>query len=314
MLRLLITRLLAVIPLMLLVGTLVFFLVQLNPVDPTAALLGDDVTLETIEAKREELGLNRPVLTQYVDWLSSAATGDLGESWFTGEPVTKELTRRAKITFSLVFGSLLIAITLGVTLGVAAALKAGRWPDRVVTVVSSLGIAVPNFWVAMILAALFAVRLRWFPAIWTLSRTSSAWGWIYTIILPCIALGTASSAAIARQARSAMIGVLQQDYIRTALAKGLPVRRVIFRHALRNAAIPVVTLVGFQLSALIGGAIFVESIFNIPGLGTLGVDSVLRKNTPVTLGFVMVATFVVVLANILLDMSYAWLNPKVRRE
>lgn len=313
MLRLLITRLLAVIPLMLFVGTLVFFLVQLNPVDPTAALLGDDVTLETIEAKREELGLNRPVLTQYADWVSSAATGDLGESWFTGEPVTKELTRRAKITFSLVFGSLLIAVTLGVTLGVTAALKAGRWQDRTITVVSSLGIAVPNFWVALILAAFFAVRLRWFPAIWTLGRTSTAWGWTYTIILPCIALGTASSAAIARQARSAMIGVLQQDYIRTALAKGLPVRRVIFRHALRNAAIPVVTLVGFQLSALIGGAIFVESIFNIPGLGTLGVDSVLRKNTPITLGFVMVATFVVVVANVLLDMSYAWLNPKVRK-
>jgi peptide/nickel transport system permease protein len=313
-LRLLITRLLAAIPLMFFVGTLVFFLVQLNPVDPTAALLGDDVTLETIDAKREELGLNRPVLVQYADWITSAATGDLGENWFTGESVTTELARRAKVTFSVVFGALLIAIVLGVSLGVMAAIKAGRWQDRSITVVSSLGIGVPNFWVAMLLAAFFAVQLGWFPAIWTLSRTESVWGWIYTIILPCIALGTASSAAIARQTRSAMIGVLQQDYIRTALAKGLPVRRVIFKHAFRNAAIPVVTLIGFQMSALIGGSIFVEAIFNIPGLGSAGVDSVLRKNTPVTLGFVMITTFVVVMANILLDLSYAWLNPKVRKQ
>lgn len=313
MLRLLITRLLAAIPLMFLVGTLVFFLQQLNPADPTAALLGEDVTLETIAAKREELGLNRPVLTQYADWVTSTARGDLGESWFTGESVSTELVRRAKVTFSVVFGALLIAITVGVALGITAALKAGRSPDRTITVASSLGLAVPNFWVALIFAGIFAVRLDWFPAIWTLSRTSTPWGWIYTIILPCTALGLASAAAIARQTRSAMIGVLQQDYIRTALAKGLPVRRVIFRHALRNAAIPVVTLIGFQLSALIGGAIFVESIFNIPGLGTLGVDAVLRKNTPITLGFVMVTTFVVVVANILLDMSYAWLNPKVRK-
>ncbi len=313
MLRLLITRLLAAIPLMFLVGTIVFFLQQLNPVDPTAALLGDDTTDETVAAAREELGLNRPLLTQYTSWLGDAVTGDLGTSWFNGEDVTTLLIRRAKVTFSIVAGSILIALVLGVSLGVAAALKAGRWQDRLVTVVSSLGIAVPNFWVAIILAAVFAVNLGWFPALWSINRTATAWGWIYSIILPCLALGTASSAAIARQTRSAMIGVLQQDYIRTALAKGLPVRRVIYRHALRNAAIPIVTLIGFQLSALIGGSIFVEFIFNIPGLGTIAVESVQRNNQPITLGFVMVTTVVVVVANILLDMSYAWLNPKVRR-
>lgn len=313
MLRLLVGRLLAAIPLMFLVGTVVFFLVQLNPVDPTAALLGDEATEASIEAKREELGLNRPVIVQYASWITDAAQGDLGNSWFTGESVSTLLFRRAKVTFSVVMGSMLISMVLGVTLGVIAAIKSGRWQDRLVTVVSSLGIAVPNFWVAIILAAVFAVRLGWFPALWSINRVDSVWGWIYTIILPCIALGTAASAAIARQTRSAMIGVLQQDYIRTALAKGLPVRRVIGRHALRNAAIPVVTLLGFQLSALIGGSIFVEFIFNIPGLGTEGVDSVQRKNTPVTLGFVMITTTVVVIANILLDMSYAWLNPKVRK-
>jgi peptide/nickel transport system permease protein len=297
---------------MFMVGTLVFFMMQLNPVDPTAFLLGDDTTTETVERARESLGLNRPVLTQYVDWISNAATGDLGVSWFNGEEVTTLLKKRTLVTFSVALGAMAIAVVLGVTLGILAAIKAGRWQDRLVTVVSSLGIAVPNFWVAIILAAIFAVKLRWFPSIWTAGRTESLWGWVYTIILPCIALGTASSAAIARQARSAMIGVLQQDYIRTALAKGLPVRRVIFRHAMRNAAIPVVTLIGFQLSALIGGSIFVEFIFNIPGLGTLGVQAVQRNNMPVVLGFVMITTLVVVIANILLDMSYAWLNPKVR--
>ncbi len=312
MLRLLVARLLGAIPLMFMVGTLVFFMMQLNPVDPTAFLLGDDTTAETVERARESLGLNRPVLTQYVDWISNAATGDLGGSWFNGEEVTTLLKKRTLVTFSVALGAMAIAVVLGLTLGILAAIKAGRWQDRLVTVVSSLGIAVPNFWVAIILAAIFAVKLRWFPSIWTAGRTESLWGWVYTIILPCIALGTASSAAIARQARSAMIGVLQQDYIRTALAKGLPVRRVIFRHAMRNAAIPVVTLIGFQLSALIGGSIFVEFIFNIPGLGTLGVQAVQRNNMPVVLGFVMITTLVVVIANILLDMSYAWLNPKVR--
>ena len=312
MLRLLVARLLGAIPLMFMVGALVFFMMQLNPVDPTAFLLGDDTTTETVERARESLGLNRPVLTQYVDWISNAATGDLGVSWFNGEEVTTLLKKRTLVTFSVALGAMAIAVVLGLTLGILAAIKAGRWQDRLVTVVSSLGIAVPNFWVAIILAAIFAVKLRWFPSIWTAGRTESLWGWVYTIILPCIALGTASSAAIARQARSAMIGVLQQDYIRTALAKGLPVRRVIFRHAMRNAAIPVVTLIGFQLSALIGGSIFVEFIFNIPGLGTLGVQAVQRNNMPVVLGFVMITTLVVVIANILLDMSYAWLNPKVR--
>ncbi len=313
MIRLLVSRLLAAIPLMFIVGTVVFFIMQLNPVDPTAALLGDDSSDAAVEAAREELGLNRPVLTQYTSWLGNAVQGDLGINWFNGEDVTTLLIRRARVTFSIVLGSLLVALAIGVSLGVTAALKAGRWQDRLVTVVSSLGIAVPNFWVAIILAAIFAVRLGWFPALWSINRTDSLWGWIYTIILPCLALGTASSAAIARQTRSSMIAVLQQDYIRTALAKGLPVRRVVLRHALRNAAIPIVTLVGFQLSALIGGAIFVEFIFNIPGLGTIGVESVQRNNQPITLGFVMVTTLVVVIANIFLDLSYAWLNPKVRK-
>lgn len=313
-LRLLVSRMVAAIPLMFLVATLVFFLAQLNPVDPAATVLGEDASLEAIAEKRAQLGIDRPLVVQYWNWVTDAATGDLGVNWFNGEEVTTELRDRIPVTMSMVFGSLLVALVVGTTFGILAALKAGRWPDRVITLVSSLGLAIPNFWIGLILAYYLGVRLQWLPAIWPTLRPTTPFEWIEALILPCTALGISASAAIARQSRSSMIGVLQRDYIRTALAKGLPVRRVVSRHAMRNAAIPVVTLAGFQMSALIGGSIFVEFVFNVPGLGAYGVDSILRQNLPALLGFVLVTALTVVIANILLDLSYAWLNPKVRPE
>jgi len=313
-LRLLLSRLLAAVPLLFLVATLVFFLAQVNPVDPAATILGEDASLESIAEKRAQLGIDRPLIVQYGDWLGGAIVGDLGVNWFNGEEITTELRDRVPVTFSMVFGSLIVSVVAGSCLGVLAALKAGRWPDRLVTVVSSLGLAVPNFWIALLLAYFVGVRWQWLPAIWPTGGPQGTWGWFKALIMPCMALGLSASAAIARQARSSMIGVLQRDYVRTALAKGLPVRRVVSRHALRNAAIPVVTLAGFQTSALIGGSIFVEFIFNVPGLGRFGVDAILRQNIPALLGFVMVTALVVVLVNIVLDLSYAWLNPKVRPE
>ncbi|WP_394936518.1 ABC transporter permease [uncultured Ilumatobacter sp.] len=312
MLRLLIGRLLAAIPLMFLVATLVFFLAQANSVDPAGSILGLDASGEAVEAKRAELGVDRPLLTQYGDWLSNAVRGDLGTNWFNGEEVTTELKDRIPVTIALAFGGLLIAVVVGCSFGVVAGLKAGRWQDRIITVASSLGIAMPNFWIALVLAYYFAVKLGWFPAVWPPGGPEGPLEWIEALVLPSVALGVAASAAIARQTRSAMIGVLQRDYIRTALAKGLPVRRVVSRHAIRNASIPVVTLIGFQVSALLGGSLFVELIFNIPGLGSYGVDAIFRGNVPALLGFVMVIALVVVLVNIALDLSYAWLNPKVR--
>ena len=312
MLRLLTGRLLAAIPLMFIVATLVFFLSQANSADPAGSILGLDASEEAVAAKRAELGVDRSLLTQYGDWLGDAVRGDLGTNWFTGEQITTELKDRVPVTIALAFGGLLIAVVVGCSFGVVAALKAGRWPDRIITVVSSLGIAMPNFWIALVLAYFFAVQLGWFPAVWPPGGPDGLLGWIEALVLPSVALGVASSAAIARQTRSAMIGVLQRDYIRTALAKGLPVRRVVSRHAIRNASIPVVTLIGFQVSALLGGSLFVELIFNVPGLGTYGVDAIFRGNVPALLGFVMVIALVVVLVNIALDVSYAWLNPKVR--
>jgi peptide/nickel transport system permease protein len=312
MLRLLIGRLLAAIPLMFLVATLVFFLAQANSVDPAGSILGLDASEEAVEAKRAKLGVDRPLLNQYGDWLGNAVRGDLGTNWFNGEEVTTELKDRIPVTIALAFGGLLIAVVVGCSFGVVAGLKAGRWQDRVITVASSLGIAMPNFWIALVLAYYFAVKLGWFPAVWPPGGPDGVLEWIEALVLPSVALGVAASAAIARQTRSAMIGVLQRDYIRTALAKGLPVRRVVSRHAIRNASIPVVTLIGFQVSALLGGSLFVELIFNIPGLGSYGVDAIFRGNVPALLGFVMVIALVVVLVNIALDLSYAWLNPKVR--
>jgi len=312
MLRLLTGRLLAAVPLMFLVATLVFFLAQANSADPAGSILGLDASEEAVAAKRAELGVDRPLLTQYVDWLGSAVRGDLGTNWFTGEEVTTELWDRIPVTVAMAFGGLLVAVAVGCSFGVVAGLKVGRWPDRIITVASSLGIAMPNFWIALVLAYFFAVQLGWFPAVWPPGGPDGVFGWIEALVLPSVALGVAASAAIARQTRSAMIGVLQRDYIRTALAKGLPVRRVVSRHAIRNASIPVVTLIGFQVSALLGGSLFVELIFNIPGLGSYGVDAIFRGNVPALLGFVIVIALVVVLVNIALDLSYAWLNPKVR--
>jgi len=312
MLRLLIGRLLAAIPLMFLVATLVFFLAQANSVDPAGSILGLDASEETIAAKRAELGVDRSLVEQYGDWLGNAVRGDLGTNWFNGEEITTELKDRILVTIALASGGLLIAVVVGCSFGIIAGLKAGRWPDRIITVASSLGIAMPSFWIALVLAYYFAVKLRWFPAVWPPGGPDGISGWLNSLVLPSIALGVASSAAIARQSRSAMIGVLQRDYIRTALAKGLSVRKVVTRHSIRNASIPVVTLIGFQVSALLGGSLFVELIFNIPGLGSYGVDAIFRGNVPALLGFVMVIAFVVVLVNIALDLSYAWLNPKVR--
>lgn len=312
MIRLLAGRLLAAVILMFVVSTVVFFISQMNPVDPAAVALGNDATPEVIAAKRAELGIDQSAVRQYVRWLAGSVQGDLGVSWSNGESVTKLLSKRVPVTLSIVIGAVAMSVIAGVTFGVTAALNAGSWKDRAVTLFASLGIAAPNFWVAIILVYVFAVRLGWFPSIWTTSGTSTITGWLRAMVLPCFALSTSAAAAIARQSRSSMIGVLQRDYIRTAMAKGLSTRRIVFRHALRPTAIPIVTLVGFQVSALFGGAVLVEVVSSIPGLGSLGVDAVLRNDIPVVLGFVMVTTLVVVVVNLLLDLSYAWLNPKVR--
>jgi peptide/nickel transport system permease protein len=312
-LKLLGIRVVAIIPLLFLLSIVAFGLSQVNPVDPAELLLGSqEASQEQIDAVREQLGLNDPVIPRYLDWLGGAVQGDLGKDVYTQEPVTSAIRDRAPITVAMMAGSLFVSLTVGLPCGILRALRAGRAADRALTVGASVGLALPSFWIGLILISFLAVNHHWLPAIWPPGGDLSFSLWLKSLLIPSLALGAAASASFTRQIRSAMIGVLQQDYIRTALAKGLPMRTVIFKHALKNAAVPIITVVGFQVSTLLGGTVFLEIIYNIPGLGNWGVGAVLKNNAPVVIAFVMIAATLVVAVNLVLDMLYGWLNPKVR--
>lgn len=312
MIRFITGRVAMAVPVLFLVATLAFWITQVGAPDPAETALGVDATPAALEAKRAELGTDRPLVEQYRTWIVDAVKGNLGTNWFNGEAVGTEVVSRLPTTTALAGGGLAIAVIVGTGMGLVAALFADRWIDRVITVVTSAGLAVPNFWIALLFAYYLGVQWRWLPAVWPAGGPDSLGSWVKSLALPCVALGLPGSAAIARQTRSSVLGVLQRDHVRTALAKGLPPSLVIRHHVLRNAAIPVVTTVAFQASALIGGSLFVEFIFNVPGLGSYGVEAILRGNTPAVLGFVIVIAVVVVAVNTVLDLSYAWLNPKVR--
>lgn len=313
MLKVAATRLLAVIPLMVVVSFLAFVLQSLNPVDPAEQITGGTASREAIAQLRHELGIDRPVVVRYGDWLGGALHGDLGASVYTKDAkVTRSLLDRLPVTLSLTFGGLLVALLLGLPAGIYSALRAGRRGDRVVSGIASIGQAAPNFWIAALLALFLSVKLRWFPAVFFVGPSSSITGWLRSITLPSIALGLAGAAALARQTRSAMIGVLQLDYVRTALALGARRREVVYKHALKNAAVPLVTVLSFQLTALLGGSFAVERVFALPGIGDLAINAVLRNDGEVVVGFVVLVTLFVVLVNLVLDLSYRWLNPKVR--
>lgn len=312
MLRLIIQRLLALVPLLLLVSVLTFSFTSLLPSDPVDLILGDTGTQEQHEMLRERLGLNDPVVVRYVRWLGRAVQGDLGTSFFNSVNVTGAVMQRLPVTLSLTAVSALIAIVVGVAAGIAAALRPRSWVDRCATLGATIGQAIPNFWFGLILVALFAVNLRWFPATGFTPISVSPWDWLRSVILPSVALGLSSSAAIARQVRSAMVGVLQQDYIRAARAQGLSSRRVIVRHALTNAMVPVVAVLSFQITVLLGGALIVEQVFAINGLGTLAITAVRQQDIPMIQGLVLVMVALVVLVQLATDIVYGLLNPKAR--
>ena len=312
MLRLIAQRLLALVPLLFVVSVLTFSFTSLLPSDPVDLILGDTGTTEQHEMLRERLGLNEPIHVRYFQWLGRAAQGDLGTSFFNSVSVTGLVMQRLPVTFSLTAISAMIAIVIGVAAGIAAALRPQSWVDRFATLGATFGQAVPNFWFGLILIAIFAVNLRWFPATGFTPLTQSPWEWLRSVILPSIALGTSSSAAIARQVRSAMVGVLQQDYIRAARAQGLSTRRVIFKHALTNAMVPVVAVLSFQITVLLGGALIVEQVFAINGLGTLAIGAVRQQDIPVLQGLVLVMVGLVVAVQLVTDVIYGLLNPKAR--
>lgn len=312
MLRLVLQRLLALVPLLFIVSVLTFSFTSLLPSDPVDLILGDNGTQEQYEMLRERLGLNEPLVSRYFEWLGKAVQGDLGSSFFNSVSVTGAVMQRLPVTLSLTAMSALIAIIVGVSAGVAAALRPQSWVDRVATIGATFGQAVPNFWFGLILVAIFAVNLRWFPAIGFTPLLESPWQWLRSVTLPSLALGLSSSAAVARQVRSAMVGVLQQDYIRAARAQGLSARRIIIRHALTNAMVPVVAIMSFQITVLLGGALIVEQVFAINGLGTLAIAAVRQQDIPMLQGLVLVMVGLVVAVQLITDILYGLLNPKAR--
>ncbi len=312
MTRYLCHRLLAVIPVLAVVATIVFLLIHLIPGDPVSVMLGPDATEAQINATRRSLGLDRPVHEQLVKFYGRVVRGDLGQSYFLDRPVTTALRERAEPTLVLTFSALLVAVVIGVPSGVLAAAYRGSVWDRTLMTGALLGVCVPGFWLSLNFIYLFAVRLGWLPAAGYTSLFVDPGAAIRHMILPAVSLGFNQSALIARIARSCMLEVLQQDYIRTARAKGLSRRVVVYVHALRNALVPVTTVIGITLAILIGGAVVTEIVFNIPGLGRLIISAILRRDYPVVQGVVLVTAAAYVVINLAVDMLYAFIDPRIR--
>lgn len=312
MLRLTLRRLVALIPLLFIVTVVVWGLLLLIPGDPAQSLVGDSATPEQLAAVREELGLDDPAYERYGRWLGGVVQGDLGTSLFTSYEVTDAITDRLPVTLSLVACSFVLATIIGMTAGVLAATHRGRWLDRALTVGTSVGVAVPNFWLGLMLVTFFAMKLDLFPAGGFVGLTESPLQWLHHIALPAITLALAAAAEIARQMRASMVDVLERDYVRTHRARGMPERSVVGRYALKNAAMPVVTVAGLQVARLFGLSTIIEQIFNMQGVGQLAVDSVFKRDVPMIQGVVLTITVVVVLTNLVVDVSYGFLNPKVR--
>ena len=307
-----IRRVLLAIPVMLMVATAVFLLLRLTPGDPAGVILGPEATEERRLALRRELGLEDPLPLQYVRWLGKAARGDLGRSIFLNKPVTAALAERAQPTLMLTLLALLVSVTIGLPTGVIAARARGSWLDLGTMAVAMVGIAMPTFWLGLNLIFIFAVLLRWLPVAGYQPLSAGPWEALRYLILPAITLGVAQGALLARMTRSMMLEVLDQDYVRTARAKGLTERAVVLRHALRNAFIPLMTVIGLSFAALMGGAVVTEQIFTIPGVGRLLIQAIGRRDFPLVQGAVLVIAALYVLINLAVDLLYAVVDPRIR--
>lgn len=295
----------------LIVTAVTFLLVFANGRNTARFILGTGATEEQVTAKVVELGLDQPVVLQYLEWLGGLFTGDLGRSFYTGEQVTAMLTTRVPVTLSIVFISLLLTLVVSVLLGVAAAVKGG-WIDRVLQVVGVGGAAVPNFVVAIGLVSLFAITVPLLPATGYVSPDQSLSGWAASLTLPVLAILIGSVANAAQQFRGAMIDVLEQDFIRTLRSRGIPTRQLVFRHALRNAAVPGLTVLSLQTIALMGGVVLIERVFALPGMGLLAQDAAIRRDIPAVMGVVLFSIVVVVVVNTVIDVVNGAINPKAR--
>ena len=316
MLRFLMQRLLALVPVLFTVAVVVFLILRLTPGDPAAVIAGNNATNEDIDRIREQLGLNQPLLTQFTIWLGNVLQGDLGYSFYLNKPVTELIAQRIEPTLSLAAGTMVLAVLVAVPLGTLAAWRMGGWLDRILSGFAVAGFSVPVFVVGYVLIYIFAIELQWLPVqgyrrlFGEFSQGVGAWA--AQLVLPWCTLATIYVALIARVTRASVSEALTEDYIRTARAKGITEQMVLLRHALANAAVPIVTVIGIGMALLIGGVVVTETVYSIPGLGSLTVDAVLNRDFPVIQGVVLFFSLLYVLINLLVDLSYLWLDPRIR--
>jgi peptide/nickel transport system permease protein len=301
------------IPVMVVVALFVFLLLRLSPGDPAAVIAGDYATAEDVAKIREKLGLSEPIVVQFWNWSLSLMQGDLGTSIFSNKPVTTLIAQRIEPTLLLALTTILFSIAVAVPLGTIAAFRAGRWIDRVVMLFSVGGFSIPVFVLGYMLIYTFALKLRWLPVQGYKSPFVEGLGpFFYHITLPTVTLSVIFIALIARMTRASVIEVLEEDYIRTARAKGQSEMKVLMRHALRNAAVPIVTVIGIGIALLIGGVVVTESVYNIPGLGRLVLDAVLARDYPIIQGLILFFSFIYILLNLIIDLTYTFLDPRIR--
>jgi peptide/nickel transport system permease protein len=307
----LIRRLLLTLPILFIVSVVCFSLINLIPGDPATVILGPEASEHAKEQMREQLGLNKPIVVQYVDWLGGVLHGDLGKSLVDGTPVSQLILQRLPVTLELALGTFLVSLTIAVVAGILSASKRGTWVDYVSTGFALGGISIPHFWLGMMFIIIFAVYLGWLPASGYVPFFEDPAANIAVMILPVLATGLRESAELMRMLRSSLLEELGSDYVRTAFSKGLSRRVVVIRHAVRNALIPFVTASGLQIAALLGGLVVTEQVFQLPGVGRLIVESILERDYTVVQGAVLTVTIIVILINVLVDLLYAVIDPRI---
>jgi peptide/nickel transport system permease protein len=310
--RYLTRRLLGLLAVLLGISVVVFLMIHLIPGDTVQLLLGTETSQEQIDTLRRVFGLDRPLHEQFADWFGRLARGDFGTSLRTSRPVLPDILARFGVTVQLTLASMTVALLVAVPLGVASAVNRGRVADVVSRVTALVGLSVPNFWLGTILILFVSLALGWLPPIGFTSVLENPWIGAQTLILPAIALGTALAAFVMRMLRSTLLEVLRQDYIRTARAKGVRERVVLYTHALKNAFIPVLTVIGIQIGHLLGGAVIIEEVFSLPGIGRFLLNGIYQRDYPVVQGGVLFVALVFSLVNLLVDVLYAWLDPRIR--
>jgi peptide/nickel transport system permease protein len=307
-----IRRVLGLIPVLILVAVVSFLLIHIIPGDPAAVMLGTDATPQEVEKLREDLGLNEPLHVQFYRWISRVLRGDLGDSFFMGRPVTVALLERLPATILLAVAALFFAVLIGVPAGIIAAVKQNSITDQLVMIIALIGVSLPSFWIGLNLILIFSVNFRWLPSGGYVPLTENFIDGLRCLLMPAFALGFMQAALIARMTRSSMLEVLRQDYIRTARSKGLAEQVVVGLHALKNAMIPILTVIGTAFGVLLGGAVIVETVFAYPGIGRLVVAAVQRRDYPVIQGALLLISSIYVLVNLLVDILYTLIDPRIK--